>query len=282
MFDTRLRASPAGRRRALCIGIDSYRRHPLAGAQADALAWSTALQQLGFASPVMLTNHNATRQAILDAWHTLVTSSVPGDAIVLEYAGHGTLVTDIDGDELASAFSPTQDEAICPVDFDRDGLIIDDEIGRILDLLPSGVSATCFFDCCHAASMTRDGGPGCPVPRTLALRPIEIERHHERGAHARAPSQPSQPSQPIQPRCVRDVPEVGYYACRSDELAWETQGRGDFTRHALDVLRTVGDDVTNEGFLNAVIASLGSAARQTPMLICAPALRGARLFAASA
>jgi hypothetical protein len=282
MFDTQFRASPTGtrrcepligRRQALCIGIDAYRRHPLSGAQADALAWSAALQQLGFMPPVMLTNHNATRQAILDAWHTLVTSSQPGDAIVLQYAGHGTLVADLNEDERASATSPTQDEAICPVDFDRDGLIIDDEIGRILDLLPSGVSATCFFDCCHAASMTRDADPDCPMPRTLALRQAEIERYHARAASPRAPSQA---------RCVRATPEVGFYACRSDEIAWETQGRGDFTRHALHVLRTLGDEATNEGFLNAVIASFGPATRQTPMLVCAPALRGARLFAMTA
>ncbi len=282
MIDRPLHASPmgkrrceplTGRRRALCIGIDPYRRHPLAGAHADALAWAAALRQLGFARPVMILDHDATRQAILDALHTIVTDSQPGDAIVLQYAGHGTLVADLDGDELDDAISPRQDEAICPVDFDQGGLIVDDEIGRILALLPAGVSATCFFDCCHAGSMARDADPHCPMPRTLTLRPLEVERYHARVDRARAPSHA---------RGVDGSPEVGFFACRSDEIAWETQGRGDFTRHALTVLRRLGDGVTNEGLLDAIVATFGLTARQTPTMVCAPALRGAQLFAATA
>ena len=39
----------------------------------------------------------------------------PGDVIVWQYAGHGTKVPDVNGDE-AQGDSPGQDEAICPVD----------------------------------------------------------------------------------------------------------------------------------------------------------------------
>lgn len=266
----------AGVRRALCVGIDTYARRPLAGARADAVAWSAALQRLGFVRPVLLADRAATRTAILDALEALVTGSQPGDTLVFQYAGHGTLVPDLDGDEAQDATTPTHDEAICPVDFDRGRLIIDDEIGRILDRLPAGAGATCFFDCCHAGSMARGVDPGCPVPRSLTLRPIEVERYrqrdHGRGARAAGAAH------------ARDgdgAPVVTFSACRSDEIAWETQGRGDFTRHALAALDAGGDALTNAGLLAAIQTAFGAAARQTPLLACVPALREARLFAAA-
>ena len=45
----------------------------------------------------------------------------PGDAFFFHFSGHGSRVKDTDGDEADG-----WDETICPVDYDRAGMIVDD------------------------------------------------------------------------------------------------------------------------------------------------------------
>jgi hypothetical protein len=53
------------------------------------------------------------------------------------------------------------DETICPFDFDKAGMIVDDEIfDRLVAPLPSGVKLTAVLDCCHS-------GTGLDLPFTL-------------------------------------------------------------------------------------------------------------------
>src|SRR5262249_57154954 len=47
-------AGQAGRRRALCVGIDRYPTMPLAGCVADARDWAHALETLGFSTALLL------------------------------------------------------------------------------------------------------------------------------------------------------------------------------------------------------------------------------------
>jgi hypothetical protein len=146
----------AGRRRALCIGINQYPTAPLYGCVADAEAWQATLRQLGFNDITMLRDHEATRDAILQALTALVTTSRAGEVVVLQFAGHGTQLPDVSGDE-AGGDSPGQDEAICPVDFARGAFVLDDDIGAIFTQIPPGVNVTCFIDCCHSGTISRFG-----------------------------------------------------------------------------------------------------------------------------
>lgn len=66
--------------------------------------------------------------------------------------------------------------------------------------------------------------------------------------------------------------EILFAACRSSEVALETDGHGDFTRHAMAVLKKAGD-FTAEQFYTAVMQQFGASARQTPGLWCADDLR---------
>ena len=167
-----------GRRRALCIGINIYPTAPLFGCVADAELWARTLGELGFGEPTVLRDEEAQRERILTEIERLFVSSRSGDVIVLQYAGHGTQLNDLDGDETDAL-----DEAICPVDFDEGAYIIDDDFAEVFGRLPDGVSLTCFFDCWHSGTNTRltVGAPGGARAGSRArfMRPTaEMQERH--------------------------------------------------------------------------------------------------------
>ena len=144
-----------GARRALCVGIDRYPVRPLAGCVADARLWAKTLSALGFDCTFLL-DEEATYSNIVAALEQLVKTSRRGDSIVWQYAGHGTQVPDVNGDE-ADGDSPGQDEAICPIDLQAGRMVTDDEIGAIVQQLPPGVAFTMMMDCCHSGTLNRFG-----------------------------------------------------------------------------------------------------------------------------
>lgn len=67
----------------------------------------------------------------------------------LSYSGHGTYVADKNGDE-----EDGYDEALCPVDCDKNGYITDDVIkAKLIDRLGSNVEIVIFIDACHSGTM---------------------------------------------------------------------------------------------------------------------------------
>ena len=98
----------------------------------------------------------ATYGNIVAELEQLVKSARPGDSIVWQYAGHGTQVPDVNGDEAAGD-SPGQDEAICPIDLQAGRMVTDDEIGAIIQQLQPGVAFTMMMDCCHSGTLNRFG-----------------------------------------------------------------------------------------------------------------------------
>ena len=266
-----------GRKRALCIGIDQYATAPLAGCVADARAWSQALTALGFDDQIMLLDQQATRAGILDALTQVVTSSRAGDVVVFQYAGHGTTLPDLDGDE-AGEDTPDHDEALCPFDFAEGKFVIDDDVAEVFRQLPDEVNLTCFIDCCHSGTISRFavGGPvpvddGTKRARYMVATPGMEQAHREfrqRAGGHRA----------LAPRGPETMQEVVFSACLSQEVAWETGGHGDFTVKATDALRAGIDGVTNEQFQDLVSRAFGAQARQHPLLDCAKAARGRGLL----
>ena len=90
------------------------------------------------------------RSAIIERWRDLIATSAPGDVLALQFAGHGTQLPDLNGDE-----EDNSDEAICPYDFADGAFLIDDDIRELFSKIPDGVNVTCFFDCCHSGTATR-------------------------------------------------------------------------------------------------------------------------------
>jgi hypothetical protein len=260
-----------GGRTALCVGIDDYNKPAdrLKGAVKDAELWARTLDSAGF-NVTRLTNSDATRQNILGALFQMVTTAAPGDVLVFQYAGHGTETPDEDGgDEWDRT-----DEATCPVDF-RDGqLIIDDDLARIWDLIPDGVSLTIFFDSCHSGDGSRNVTPGEEsLPRGVRL--TRQDEHEFRAARGQAAprgksaaweavkdseTDSTNPEPVAAPSAQR---EILFAACRSNQLAWETKGQGDFTGAVAPLLGQHIGKLSNRDFFD-LITSTFDAYRQTP------------------
>lgn len=269
----------AGRRRALCVGINQYPTAPLYGCVADAQSWQATLNRIGFSDVTVLTDQQATRDAILGNLTQLVATSGPGDVVVFQYAGHGTQLPDVDNDE-AGGDTPELDEAICPVDFAEGHFLIDDDIGRVFDQIPAGVNLTCFIDCCHSGTISRfgvgatnaaGGGRQGPIPRFVVVTPQMIEAHRQfrrRNVAARAAGR----------RGLSVMREVLFAACLSHEVAYENAGHGDFTARATRLLQAGLGGSTNEQFEERVIAEFGSAAVQHPRLYCRPEVKSSGLL----
>jgi hypothetical protein len=278
-------ASPqAGRRRALCVGINAYAQSPLLGCVADAQLWANTLSGLNFEQPTLLTDQQATRTGILDALASIVVGSRAGDVVVFHYSGHGTQLPDENQDE-SGGDTPSMDEAICPFDYESGAFLIDDDLAQILKQTPDGVNVTCFIDCCHSGTISRLA-VGAPLSRarnqtvrTRFLPPtVAMIESHLRFRRDMRSRRLSRSLFAATGRTRDQMRQVVYSACQSSELAYETNMQGDFTLRATAILRAGIQGLTHEQFQDRVIAEFGQVPRQNPMLDCVPALRAGLLL----
>ncbi len=167
----------AAARRALLIGIDEYPHiTPLEGCVNDVtLMRSVLTENLGFPEKqiTMLTNDQATRDGILAAFDELYEQTGKDDLVVIHYAGHGSQMTDREGDEPDG-----MDETIVTFDSGRDPLpnrdITDDEINEtVLRLSEKTPYLTLIFDCCHSGTITRDAFGATARFVTADDRPVD-------------------------------------------------------------------------------------------------------------
>lgn len=263
-------ALPRGRRLALCVGIDTYPTAPLAGCVNDARLWQQTLQGLGFEVKTLF-NEEARQAPLLGAMRALLADARAGDEVVFQFAGHGTQAQDVDGDE-ADGDTPGLDEALCPHDFADGPLVIDDEIGAMINQIARGVQLTFFMDCCHSGSNTR----AAPVPGARA-RGLKLTPAQQQAYVAWRKAQPGSRSRPV-PRENSDPVEVAFAACQSKELAWESEGHGEFTLRATRLLGEGGAAVTPDEFYRRVLEAFGPSRRQTPQLSAPPERLARRLF----
>ena len=220
-----------------------------------------------------MVNQEATREAMLAALSGIVRSSTAGDVVIVQYAGHGTTVKDFNGDEVAG--NNKDDEALCPYDFASGALIIDDDVAEIFRQIPVGVNLTGFFDCCHSGTISRfgiglsledDARARTARPRFVQATPA-LEAAHAAYRKTRGTRHTNVNRGPESMRQV-------IFAGRLDsEVAWESDGHGDFTRVAARVLRDAAQGMTNEEFARRVVGEFGATPRQHPELDCAPPLR---------
>ncbi|HYO82025.1 MAG TPA: caspase family protein [Bryobacteraceae bacterium] len=262
------RGGSGGKTIALCVGIDTYPTAPLNGCVHDARLWASTFRDLGFDEVRMLVNSEATHARMTAELTRLVSEAQSGDCIVFQYAGHGTHVPDMEGDEEKG-----EDQAFVPVDYEAGRHLIDDEVRLIFSRKSPGVNLTCFIDCCHSGTITRMLGGGRPPfapgenARFLKLTDTEKDRYREfRSTHPVSRAQPG-------------FYAVSFSACQDHEVALENAGQGDFTRRAVPLLRSGFRKMSHADFQRQVVGAFGSAPRQNPKLDCDAAVTNNVLLA---
>jgi hypothetical protein len=206
-----------------------------------------------------------------------VRGSAAGDVVVFQFAGHGTLLPDVDGDETigpAAGF----DQALCPADFASGAFLIDDDVAAVFRTIPDGVNLTCFIDCCHSGTVTRfavgrSGTPGAGDRRARYLKADDaMKAAHRRFRAALGTRGAVTSGGPEQMR------EVLFSACLPSEVAFEANGHGDFTQRAAQILAAGAGTLSNEEFHRRVTEAFGPTPQQHPDLDCAPAVRARGLL----
>lgn len=90
-----------------------------------------------------------TKHNILESLRWLVKDCQAGDSLVFYFSGHGLQQPDFKEDEVDGF-----DESLCPVDFLREGMIIDNEINStIVWPLKKGVTLHAIVDACHSGTI---------------------------------------------------------------------------------------------------------------------------------
>ena len=87
-----------------------------------------------------------TRANIINNLIKIVNDSANLSEIWIQYSGHGSQVKLINTTEISGL-----DEVIVPIDYQRAGLIVDDEIFNIIR--NSKCPTILLFDCCHSGSI---------------------------------------------------------------------------------------------------------------------------------
>jgi len=252
-------------RRALCVGINHFKNYPsatLQGCVPDANNMSSLLQKLlGFTSSdiTLLLDAQATKSNIMTNLKSMVDGAKAGkySYLVFSMSSHGTQVPDVNGDEPDRA-----DEAFCPTDlaqagnqWDKNHIIVDDELRDLFIQLPPNVLLEVYLDTCHSGTglkgidMLLDRKPRyLPPPSLEAFK--EVEGRRSRGL-------------------VRSLLEKGivhhilWAACRSDQTSADANiagsWHGAFTYFFCKVMLDTNNSLSRAEVLKKVRASLTAA-----------------------
>ncbi|WP_017302229.1 caspase family protein [Nodosilinea nodulosa] len=164
-------AQSTPRKVALLVGINDYpARERLFGPVTDVeLQKQLLINRFGFnpSDVHTLTNQQATRQGMLDAFDEYLIKQVkPGDVVVFHYSGHGGQVQEyermrslLDAADRDCIDASCQNTTIVPIDYSSRGeAVVDDIMGHTLLLLRSLVpteNLTFVLDCCYAGGGKR-------------------------------------------------------------------------------------------------------------------------------
>ncbi|MHC6221224.1 caspase family protein [Arthrobacter sp. MMS24-S77] len=240
-------------RAALCVGINNFKNLPqsswLHGCVNDANDLAALLrEQYGFApgDVTVLVDAEASKTAVLGALNGLVERAERGDLgqIVFTFSSHGTQIPDTNGDEADGL-----DECFACYDIDsagdswnKDTVIVDDELHELLLRLPASARMDVVLDTCHSGTGLRalDLIPGrrprfLPPPTPEGLRSVETLGTTKKSS-LKELSQGTNGADGVQ--------AVLMAACRDDQTATDAfiDGRynGAFTYHFVRTLKSDG------------------------------------------
>ncbi|GBG64523.1 hypothetical protein CBR_g45219 [Chara braunii] len=152
-------ANVSGNKRAVIVGVSySGTKYMLKGCLNDAKCMKYMLtQKFGFNEQniVLLTEEAKdrgripTKINIMQALYWLMRGVRAGDSLVFHYSGHGSQQKDQTGEEIDG-----YDETLCPLDFEKNGMIVDDDLNSTLVRpLPPGAKLHAVIDSCHSGTV---------------------------------------------------------------------------------------------------------------------------------
>jgi metacaspase-1 len=267
-------------RKALCVGINLYRNYPSAtlhGCVNDASAMKGMLSDetlgLGFdpnTDITVLVDAQATKANIMHQLSDMVAGAKAGKYgyLVFSMSSHGTQTPDLNGDE-----PDHYDEAFCPNDlaqkgssWDRNHVIIDDELAALFRQLPSSVLLEVYLDTCHSGTGLRaiDLLAGrqpryLPPPTVDGYLEVEHRQPHRRLHDA---------------MLEKGLPhQILWAACRDDQTSADAQiggsWHGAFTYYFEKELRTCKNQRSRAAVLVMIRADLAAQYYlQVPQLEC--------------
>lgn len=167
----RVLARPTRRKLALLVGINDYAREPLAGSLYDVeLQRQLLIHRFGFLPQDVhvVTNGQATRQGILDAYQSYLLDSVrEGDVVVFHFSGHGARVQEYQlmreflmelGTGCIDPQVGCQNTTIVPAESGSRDQVVEDIMGHTLLLLRAALptdNVTFVLDCCYSGGGKR-------------------------------------------------------------------------------------------------------------------------------
>ena len=231
-------------RYALLVGVNDYPSidNDLEGTVNDvAKVRQVLIERYGFRpeNVVVLTNADATRDRVIEAYRRHLGQAGPGGSAVFYYSGHGTQIPDgymgyTAGDEADKA-----DEAL--VLWGTGGnfaLLVDEELGGLTDHLAAG-HRLIILDNCHSGTGTRGD-----AEQLYAVRGLDITAPGVR-EHAQVPDQ-------LIAEAGDDPGPAGHVllaAARADQFSLEAGGMSDggesggvFTYFLVNALKTADPD----------------------------------------
>jgi hypothetical protein len=155
---------------ALIIGIDDYINSGVSDlhwCEADATSLHAALLGGGWSGTEITTllGSAATKNNILSDLGSMLSAADENDFVLLYFSGHGTAVTDLDGDE-----EDFYDEAIVPVDAvpgNTATLITDDELGALFRVCRTQKGAVVIDSCYSGGVINKSFLPALCTPRFI-------------------------------------------------------------------------------------------------------------------
>lgn len=264
-------------RRALLIGINRYRYvNDLKGCENDVRDLQEVLQtQYAFSDFRTLLSEQATGTAMRAAFTQLVEDAATDDVILIYYAGHGSQMTDVDGDEV-NGF----DNTLMPFDSKHDPAepelntdLLDDELAEVMEALTQKTpNVTVIVDACYSGTILRDASE-------LMAEGTGVRVTGVRGAPRYAGPVPTRVKSRV--RFTPSAREHATYAliasCRDDEkakeIAWpqhdgSLQHHGGFSYYFIARLRALTSTPTLRDLFEGAAADLFDllGQRQRPQL----------------
>jgi hypothetical protein len=221
----------------------------LSGCHNDADAMAAIAVAKGARAYILL-SQDATIEKVVDAIWALGVESIAGDTVIITYSGHGGQYPDHSGDEADG-----MDETWCLYN----GMLLDDDLNRMLADFDKGVKVVVVSDSCHSGTVTKR--LAMAGMHTLSSMPVKCA---PLSACLKAPmsSTPAQEARGKKPRMKASIVLLG--GCQDNQFSYDGGTNGLFTEKLLQVFEQ-GHAITGYRAFRKAIGQL-MPPEQTPSL----------------